>query len=79
MSPPLKLDQTTADKKYLMEHYPEGVPSRADYPRKALKADLLNRDRNLHPLDESTLKKAIDEHTATRAASVLIRSDPIRT
>jgi hypothetical protein len=38
------------------------VPEPADYPRKALKADLLQRDRTLSPLDEETLKSTIDEY-----------------
>jgi hypothetical protein len=40
------------------------VPDPAHYARKALKADLLELDPNLEPLDETTLKLAIDEYNA---------------
>jgi hypothetical protein len=56
---------------YLGEMFPNTrVPEPADYQRKALKADLLKRDRSLSPLDEETLKAAIDEYNR------LIRNDP---
>jgi hypothetical protein len=41
-----------------------------DYSRKVLRADLLKRDKNLYPLDDSTLKSAIDEYNVER------RNDP---
>jgi hypothetical protein len=41
------------------------VPDPSDYPRKALKADLLKRDPGLAPLDEGTLKRAIDAYNVT--------------
>jgi hypothetical protein len=56
---------------YLGEMFPNTrVPEPADYQRKALKADLLQRDRSLSPLDEETLKAAIDEYNRS------IRNDP---
>jgi hypothetical protein len=51
----------------LQELYPEGVPDPAFCPRKTLKADLVKRDRTLHPLDEATLKTAIDEYNRERS------------
>jgi hypothetical protein len=50
----------------LEKHFPEGVPDPAYCPRKALKADLLKWDPDLDPLDEATLKKAIDSYHATK-------------
>lgn len=40
--------------------FPHGVPDRADRPREPLKAELVERDRSLHPLDLTTLKTAIE-------------------
>jgi hypothetical protein len=40
------------------------VPDPSDYSRKALRADLLKRDPSLYPLDEATLKTAIDKYNA---------------
>jgi hypothetical protein len=54
-------------KVYLAEHYPKGVPSPAHCPRKILRSGLLNWDSNLAPLDEGTLKLAIDEFNASLA------------
>lgn len=51
-------------KVYLAEHYPNGVPPPAHAPRKILRSDLLNWDRGLAPLDEGTLKLAIEEFNA---------------
>jgi hypothetical protein len=51
---------------YLAGHFPEGVPDPAYRPRKALRADLLRWDPDLDPLDEATLKKAIDSYNATK-------------
>jgi hypothetical protein len=51
-------------KVYLTEHYPNGVPSPAHTPRKILRSDLLKWDRGLAPLDEGTLKLAIEEFNA---------------
>jgi hypothetical protein len=47
---------------YLAEHYPSGVPDPGYCPRKRLKADLLEWDPTLKPLDEATMKRAIDAH-----------------
>jgi hypothetical protein len=58
----------------IIEHlkglHPQGVPDPSHCPRKALKADLLARDKRLEPLDDATLKSAID--TFNRS----IRNDP---
>jgi hypothetical protein len=55
--------------KHLAAMFPnKRVPDPSDYPRKALKAGLLKRDPGLAPLDEGTLKSAIDKHNATIAA-----------
>ena len=51
---------------YLAGYFPEGVPDPAYLPRKALRADLLKWDPDLDPLDEATLKKAIDSYNATK-------------
>jgi hypothetical protein len=50
--------------KYLMEHFPEGVPCPGIRPRKDLRQAILKWDPTLGPLDEATLKKAIDKHNA---------------
>jgi hypothetical protein len=47
------------------EKYPEGVPDHAHCPRKTLKADLLKLDPGLSPLDEATLKSAIDAYNSS--------------
>jgi hypothetical protein len=44
--------------------YPKGVPNPQLVPRKVLKADLIKRDADLAPLDEGTLKLAIDAYNA---------------
>ena len=49
----------------LAEMFPKGVPDPAHCPRKTLKADLLRRDPSLNPLDEATLKSAIDAHNSS--------------
>jgi hypothetical protein len=49
---------------YLIQHYPDGVPDPAHCPRKALKNVLIEWDHRLSPLDDGTLKKAIDVHNA---------------
>jgi hypothetical protein len=51
-------------KAHLAEMFPNGVPDPAHCPRKALKADLLKRDPSLNPLDEATLKSAIDAYNS---------------
>jgi hypothetical protein len=51
---------------HLKEMFPDGVPDPSRCPRKKLRADLLAKDKSLAPLDEATLKRAID----------LIRNDP---
>jgi hypothetical protein len=48
----------------LQELCPEGVPPPALAPRKALKADILKRDPSLAPLDEATLKAAIERYNS---------------
>jgi hypothetical protein len=53
---------------HLKEMFPNGVPDPAHCPRKQLRADLLAKDKRLDPLDDATLKRAID----------LIRNDPKR-
>lgn len=62
-------------KVYLAEYYPNGVPSPAHTPRKVLRLDLLNWDSGLEPLDEGTLKLAIDEFNASLA---IVKADPKR-
>ena len=52
-------------KALLAEMFPNGVPDPAHCPRKALKADLLRRDPSLSPLDEATLKSAIEAHNSS--------------
>jgi hypothetical protein len=49
------------------------VPAPELCPRKALRADLLKRDPGLKPLDDVTLKSAIDKYNADPA-----RADPKR-
>jgi hypothetical protein len=49
---------------YLRDHFPAGVPGPGSCPRHILKADLLKWDPDLKPLDEGTLKKAIDTYNA---------------
>jgi hypothetical protein len=44
------------------EMFPTGVPNRADCPREQLRADLIERDARLQPLDLKTLKTAIEMH-----------------
>jgi hypothetical protein len=50
--------------KYLSEHFPDGVPEPGLCPRRILKSDILEWDPYLDPLDEATLKKAIEKHNA---------------
>jgi hypothetical protein len=57
-------------KSHLAKLYPDGVPDPAFCPRKELRAELLMQDPRLTPLDEATLKTAIDEYNS------LIRNDP---
>jgi hypothetical protein len=52
--------------KHLATLYPDGVPHAGLAPRKALKADLLRRDSGLAPLDEATLKVAIEAYNKDR-------------
>lgn len=50
----------------LAKMFPESrVPDPADCSRKSLRADLLRVDPKLDPLDESTLKTAIDKYNGT--------------
>jgi hypothetical protein len=55
---------------HLKEMHPHGVPDPTDCPRKALRADLLARDKRLEPLNHATLKSAIDAYNRS------IRNDP---
>lgn len=49
---------------HLAQLYPGGVPVAGEAPRTIMKADLLRRDPTLAPLDEATLKAAVDEYNA---------------
>jgi hypothetical protein len=51
--------------KYLSEHFPDGVPEPGLYPRKTLQFEILKWDPDLSPLDEATLKKAIEKYNAS--------------
>jgi len=51
-------------KNYLSNHFADGVPDPGLCPRNALRADILKADPSLEPLDEATLKSAIDEYNA---------------
>ena len=51
--------------KYLREHFPAGVPEPGLCPRNILKSDILEWDPRLDPLDEATLKKAIEKYNAS--------------
>jgi hypothetical protein len=59
-------------KAWLAKEYPDRVPEPGLCPRTTLKADLLSRNKSLEPLDEATLKTAIDEYNRS------IRDDPKR-
>ena len=50
---------------YLSEHFPDGVPKPGLYPRKTLQFEILKKDPGLRPLDESTLKKAIEKYNTS--------------
>ena len=50
--------------KYLSEHFPDGIPEPGLCPRNILKSDILEWDPDLDPLDEATLKRAIEKHNA---------------
>jgi hypothetical protein len=49
---------------YLKAHHATGVPDPGLCPRHVLKADLLKWDPDLKPLDDATLKKAIETYNA---------------
>jgi hypothetical protein len=52
--------------KHLAAMFPnERVPEASLKPRHILRADLLKRDPDLKPLDEGTLRRAIDTYNAT--------------
>lgn len=51
-------------KAHLAKLFPEGVPDPAHCPRKQLLGELLKLDPGLKPLDDQTLKSAIDEYNA---------------
>ena len=56
---------------HLTQMFPgKPVPDPVDCNRKNLKADLLAKDKRLVPLDEATLKSAIDQY------NLLLRNDP---
>jgi hypothetical protein len=50
---------------YLKEHFPAGVPEPGLYPRKTLRFEILKCDPGLKPLDDATLKKAIEKYNAS--------------
>ena len=50
--------------KYLSTHFSDRVPEPGLCPRQTLKADILKWDPGLSPLDEATLKTAIEKHNA---------------
>jgi len=50
--------------KYLSTHFSDEVPEPGLCPRQKLKADILKWDPSLSPLDEATLKTAIDKYNA---------------
>ena len=50
--------------RHLAVMYPKGVPDPGLCPRIVLRADLLKRDPGLAPLDETTLKSAIEAYNA---------------
>ena len=50
--------------KYLSEKFTDVVPEPGLCPRHTLKSDILKWDPGLDPLDEATLKKAIDKYNA---------------
>ena len=72
-SPNSRADDTAAKrggkhlriKEYLAEYYPEGVDGPAYVPRRGLQKKLIEWDQSLKPLDNGTLKKAIDEYNAS--------------
>ena len=64
-SPPEPTGKQPRIKAHLAEMFPNGVPDPAHCPRKTLKADLLRRDPSLSPLDEATLKSAIEAHNSS--------------
>jgi hypothetical protein len=56
---------------HLRSMFPKGgVPDASHCPRKQLRADLVKRDKRLEPLDDATLKSAIDAFNRS------IRNDP---
>jgi hypothetical protein len=65
--------------KYLIEHFPGGVPEPGLSPRSTLIDEILKWDKTLKSLDEATLKKAIDTYNASLGKKKLIRNYPIRT
>jgi hypothetical protein len=65
--PPKPTGKQPRIKAHLAELFPNGVPDPAHCPRKALKADLLRRDPSLSPLDEATLKSAIEAYNSSHA------------
>jgi hypothetical protein len=62
-------------KAHLAKMFPNGVPDPAHCPRKTLKTDLLKRDPSLNPLDEATLKSAIDAYNSDPKRSDRPHSD----
>lgn len=50
--------------KHLAQMFPDGVPEPAKVPRYELKSNLLRREQSLAPLDDQTLKDAIDAYNA---------------
>ena len=64
-TPPEPTGKQPRIRAHLAEMFPNGVPDPAHCPRKTLKADLLKRDPSLNPLDEATLKSAIDAYNSS--------------
>jgi hypothetical protein len=50
---------------YLKEHFPAGVPEPGLHPRKTLRFEILKWDPGLKPLDDATLKNAIEKYNAS--------------
>jgi hypothetical protein len=67
--PPTAFGKVPLIIEHLTQLFPEGVPDRAHCPREPLKADLLQRDKRLHPLDLKTLRTAIDQYNAGLGSS----------
>ena len=56
---------------HLVKMFPQGVPDRARYTRKLLKAKLIMLDPGLFPLYRETLRKAVAKYNASKQAVVV--------